>query len=163
MQQAVVCAVIINKPEKTGGATESGRIASEICEILDEWILGDRRDRLIHRRYHEPLGLNWNPLEQDAPYRNLPTVLTKVAIGVPSHDLRTLAADYMRRHDPAHAANVISTHLGHRTKEAGNPYRAECSGAAAQAVWMSARKSIAAGSAKAVSRSAGTSRSHTLG
>ena len=173
MQQAVVCAVILNKPprkgdlvswrigehlirvadgtwraeweqEKTGGATESGAIHSEICEILDEWILGGRPDRLIHHRYHELLGMNWLTLEQDAPYRNLPTELTKAAIGVPSHDLRTLAADYMRRHDPAHAANVISTHLGHRTQEAGNPYRAECSGAAAQAVWMSARSTIAA-------------------
>lgn len=183
MQQAVVCAVILNKPprkgdivswrigehlirgvdgtwrveweqEKTSGATESGAIHPEICEILDEWILGGRPDRLILHRYHELLGMNWLTLEQHAPYRNLPTELTMAAISVPSHDLRTLAADYMRRHDPAQAANVISTHLGHRTKEAGNAYRAECSGAAAQAVWMSARASIAAGAKKKSSPSA---------
>lgn len=173
MQQTAVCAVILNKPprkgdlvswrigeqlirdadgtwraeweqEKTGGATESGAIAPEICEILDEWMLGGRPERLIHHRYHELIGLNWLTLERDAPYRNLPTELTKAAICVPSHDLRTLAADYMRRHNPAHAAEVISTHLGHRTREAGNAYRAECSGAAAQAIWMSARAAIKA-------------------
>jgi len=176
LQQAVVCAVILNKPprkgdaivwrlgeqlvreadgtwraeweqEKTGGATESGAIQPDICEILDEWILGGRPDRLVHHRYHELIGLNWLTLEQDAPYRNLPTELTKAAIGVPSQDLRTLAADYMRRHDPAHAADVIATHLGHRTREAGKSYRAECTGAAAEAVWQDARKIIAARSA----------------
>jgi hypothetical protein len=183
MQQAVVCALILNKPprrgdlvswrlgehiireasgtwraeweqEKTGGATESGAIHTEICEILDEWILGGRPDRLIHHRYHELLGFNWLTLEQNAPYRNLPTELTKAAIGVPSHDLRTLAADYMRRHDPAHAADVIATHLGHRTRNAGKAYRAECSGAAAQAIWMSARAAITARSKTASATSA---------
>lgn len=176
MQQAVVCAIILNKPprkgdavvwrlgeqlvretdgtwraeweqEKTGGATESGAIQPEICEILDEWILGGRPDRLIHHRYQELNGRNWLTLEQDAPYRNLPTELTKAAIGVPSQDLRTLAADYMRRHDPAHAADVIATHLGHRTREAGKSYQAECLGTAAEAVWQDARKIIAARSA----------------
>ena len=80
MQQAVVCAVIANKPprkgdlvswrfgdqiardvdgtwraeweqEKTGGGTETGAIWPEICEILDEWILDGRPDRLVHIRY----------------------------------------------------------------------------------------------------------------
>ena len=161
LQQAVVCAVILNKPprkgdaaawrlgeqlvrevdgtwraewdqEKTGAATESGDIQPEIGEILDEWVLGGRPDRLVHLRYHEVFGRNWLTLENKPPYRNLPTELTKAAIGVPSHDLRTLAAGYMRRHGPARAAAVIATHLGHRTREAGKPYRAECSGAAAQ-------------------------------
>ncbi|WP_417809111.1 hypothetical protein [Thioclava sp.] len=176
MQQAVVCAVILDKPprkgdavvwrlgeqlvretdgtwraeweqEKTGGATESGAIQPEICEILDEWILGGRPDRLIHHRYLELHGKNWLTLEQDAPYRNLPTELTKAAIGVPSQDLRTLAADYMRRHDPTHAADVIATHLGHRTREAGKSYRAVCLGTAAEAAWQDARKIIDARSA----------------
>lgn len=182
MQQAVVCAVILNKPprkgdivswrigehlirdvdatwraeweqEKTGWTTESGAIHPEICAILDEWILGGRPERLIQHRYHELQGRNWLSLEHEPPYRNLPSELTRAAIGVPSHDLRTLAADYMRRHNPARAADVIATHLGHRTREAGKPYRAECSGAAAQAIWMSARASIAARAKQASSRS----------
>jgi hypothetical protein len=172
MQQAVVCAVILNKPprkgdlvswrlghelvrendgtwcagweqEKTGGATETGALWPEICEILDEWILDGRPDRLIHVRYQELVGRNWLTFEDRAPYRNLPTELTKAAIGVPSHDLRTLAADYMRRQDPAHAADVIATHLGHGTRKAGEAYRAECEGAAAQAIWAETRKTIA--------------------
>ncbi|MGR3456017.1 hypothetical protein [Pseudooceanicola sp.] len=176
MQQAVVCAVILNKPprkgdpvswrfgdqilrdidgtwraeweqEKTGRATETGTIWPEICEILDEWILDGRPDRLIHVRYNELAGRNWLSLDDTEPYRNLPTELTKAAIGVPSHDLRTLAADYMRRHDPAHAANVISTHLGHGTRDAGEAYRADCQGAAFQAIWTKTRAIIAAQSA----------------
>lgn len=177
MQQAVVCAVILNKPprkgdlvswrfgdqivrdvdgtwrieweqEKTGGETETGGLWPEICDILDEWILDGRPDRLIHVRYQELIGQNWLTLDENEPYRNLPTELTKAAIGVPSHDLRTLAADYMRRHDPAHAADVISTHLGHGTRKAGEAYRAECDGAAAQAIWQASRATIAAQSAK---------------
>lgn len=172
MQQAVVCAVILNKPprkgdlvswrlghelvreidgtwragweqEKTGGATETGALWPEICEILDEWILDGRPDRLIHVRYQELVGRNWLTFEDRAPYRNLPTELTKAAIGVPSHDLRTLAADYMRRHDLGRAADIIATHLGHGTRKAGEAYRAECDGACAQAIWAETRKTIA--------------------
>ncbi len=173
MQQAVVCAVILNKPprkgdlvswrfgeriirdvdgtwraeweqEKTGAGTETGAIWPEICEILDEWILNGRPDRLIHVRYQELIGRNWLTLDDREPYRNLPTELTRAAIGVPSHDLRTLAADYMRRHDPARAADVIATHLGHGTRKAGEAYRADCDGAAAQAIWQESRAVIAA-------------------
>lgn len=176
MQQAVVCSVILNKPprkgdlvswrlgehlvrdidgtwraeweqEKTRGKTETGVIWPEICDILDEWILDGRPDRLVHVRYQELVGRNWLTLDDAAPYRNLPTELTRAAIGVPSHDLRTLAADYMRRHDPAHAAGVIATHLGHGTQKAGEAYRAECEGATAQAIWQDARATIAAQSA----------------
>lgn len=173
MQQAVVCAVIVNKPprkgdlvswrfgdqvireidgtwraeweqEKTGGDTETDAIWPEVCEILDEWILDGRTNRLVHIRYQELVGRNWLTLDENEPYRNLPTVLTKAVIGLPSHDLRTLSADYMRRHDPAHAADVTAAHLGHRTRKAGEAYRAECEGAAAQAIWKEARMVIAA-------------------
>jgi hypothetical protein len=182
MQQAVVCAIILNKPprkgdlvsfrlgeelvreidgtwraewnqEKTGGATETGAMWPEICDILDEWILGGRPSRLVHLRYRELAGRNWLSLNDDKPYRNLPSELTKTAIGVPSHDLRTLAADYMRRHDPAHAADVIATHLGHSTRKAGQAYRANCEGAASQAIWQQAREIIGARSKKRTGKS----------
>ncbi|WP_370286234.1 hypothetical protein [Pseudooceanicola nanhaiensis] len=172
MQQAVVCAVVLNKPprkgdlvtwrfdeqivrdidgtwratweqEKTGAETETGAIWPEICDILDEWILDGRPERLVHLRYQELVGCNWLTLTEHEPYRDLPSELTRAAIGVPSHDLRTLAADYMRRHDPARAADVISTHLGHGTRKAGAAYRADCDGSAAQAIWMDARAEIA--------------------
>lgn len=181
MQQAVVCAVTLNKPPrkgdlvswrfgeqlireidgtwraewkqiKTGRVTEVGALWPEICEILDEWILGGRPDRLIHIRYQELVGRNWLTLDDSVPYRNLPTELTKAAIGVPSHDLRTLAADYMRRHDPAHAADVIATHLGHGTRKAGKAYRGECEGVAAQAIWQESRTTIVAQSAKTATK-----------
>lgn len=177
MQQAVVCAVTLNKPPrkgdlvswrfgqqlireidgtwraewqqmKTGRVTEAGALWPEICEILDEWILDGRPDRLIHLQYQELVGRNWLTLDDSVPYRNLPTELTKAAIGVPSHDLRTLAADYMRRHDPAHAADVIATHLGHGTRKSGKAYRGECEGVAAQAIWQESRTTIVAQSVK---------------
>lgn len=187
MQKAVVCAVILNKPprkgdlvsfrfgeelvreidgtwraewdqEKTGGATETGAMWPEICDILDEWILGGRPDRLVHMRYKELAGRNWISLDDSKPYRNLPTELTQAAIGVPSHDLRTLAADYMRRHDPAHAADVIATHLGHGTRKSGGAYRADCVAAASQAIWQEARAVIGARSEKRPGKG-GTARS----
>ena len=134
--------------EKTGVGTETGEIWPEIGEILDEWILAGRPGRLIHLRYQELLGLNWLNFETSAPYRNLPTELTRASIGVPAHDLRTLAADYMRRHDPAQAANVIATHLGHDTQLAGKAYRTDCDSARAQALWQEVRKTIARQSAR---------------
>jgi len=172
MQPAVVCAVVINKPPRKGDLvswcfgkqlvreidgtwiadweqeknlrdTETGAIWPEICEILDEWILDGRPDWLVHIRYQELVGCNWLTLDDNEPYRNLPTELMKTAIGIPSHDLRTLAADYMRRHDAAHAADVIATHLGHGTRKAGDAYRGECEGAAAQNVWLEVRKTLA--------------------
>lgn len=173
LQAAMLCAVIMNKParkgdavswrlgheivreidgtwkaiwqqEKTGWETEAGALWPEVCEILDEWILGGRPDRLIHLRYTELEGANLLTLEDHRPYRNLPTELTHFAISLPSHDLRTLAADYLRRHDPAHAADIISTHLGHKTREAGAAYRLECSGAAGQGAWSRSRAILSA-------------------
>ncbi|MBJ6373402.1 hypothetical protein [Sedimentitalea arenosa] len=189
MQQAVVCAVILNKPprkgdlvswrfgeelirdidgtwraeweqEKTGGETETGGMWPEICDILDEWILGGRPDRLVHMRYNELVGRNWLSHDDTTPYRNLPTELTKAAIGVPSHDLRTLAADYMRRHDPAHAADIIATHLGHADRKSTAPYRAECDGAAGQAIWQGVRSIISKQTGKPSSKR--RKRVHTL-
>ncbi|MBY6200527.1 hypothetical protein KUV65_04075 [Maritalea mobilis] len=129
--------------EKSGRETETGAMWPEICDILDEWILGGRPERLVHLRYNELVGRNWLSFDDTEPYRNLPTELTKAAIGVPSHDLRTLAADYLRLHDPAHAADVIATHLGHGDRKSTEAYRAECGAAASQAIWQEVRAVIA--------------------
>lgn len=130
--------------EKTGHETESGRLWPEVSALLDRWILGGRPDRLVMHRYRELTGCNWLSLSDETPYRNLPSELTHALIGVPSHDLRTLAADYLRRHDPARAAHIITTHLGHVTDRAGDAYATECIGTSAQRLWQSAREMIAA-------------------
>jgi hypothetical protein len=54
---------------------------------------------------------------------------------VPLHDLRTLAADYLRMHDPVAAPRIVAVLLGHRTQEAGEEYRALCAETAAQREW----------------------------
>lgn len=173
LQSAVLCAALMNKPprkgdivtwrfghelirdpdgswratweqEKTGHETESGVLWPEVCELLDLWILGDRPDRLVVHCYREMVGRNWLSLTLETPYRNLPSKLTHSTIGVPSHDLRTLAADYLRRHDPARAAQIIATHLGHVTQEAGRAYASECSGISGQRLWQNTREMIAA-------------------
>ncbi|MGC9419963.1 MAG: hypothetical protein ACP5EN_13430 [Rhodovulum sp.] len=172
-QKAVLCTIYMNKPprkgdavqwrighelvrnsggsweakweqEKTGHVTESGTLWPEVSELLDEWILGDRPDRLVHLRYRELRGCNWLTLERDPPYRNLPNELIGDTIGVPPHDLRTLAADYLRRYDPVQAANIIAPHLGHKTRESARAYRALCAGDAAQALWAEDRAAIIA-------------------
>lgn len=129
--------------EKTGHETDSGRLWPEVCALLDCWILGGRPDRLVIHRYRVLTGCNWLSLSHATPYRNLPSELTHALIGVPSHDLRTLAADYLRRHDPARAAQIITTHLGHVTDRAGDAYATECIGTSAQRLWRSAREMIA--------------------
>ena len=173
LRKAVCCAVIVNKPprkgdavrwrlgtdlvrdldgtwratwtqEKTGHRAETGRLWPEVCALLDAWLLGGRPDRLVHRRYTELKGANWLTLAMGQPRRNLPTELTLSAIGVPSHDLRTLAADYLRRHDPTTAADIVATHLGHATRKAGEAYRALAEGEAACRIWQDARSKLGA-------------------
>lgn len=169
LQAAMVCGVIMNKPprkgdmvqwrigqeivrlsdgvwqaawaqEKTGRRTEAGDLWSEIGEVLDDWILGGRPARVIQIRYHELEGRNLLSLSYDPAYRNLPSALTQMALGVPSHDLRTVAADYMRQNDPEHAADVISAHLGHGSCRTGEAYRSESSAASGEAEWRRSRK-----------------------
>ena len=148
LQTAACCAIDMNKPARTGDMagwcigrdlcrdtrgswhlawrqgktdrkTEAGELWPEISDMLDELILCGRPSRFIHMRYRELLGKNWLTLTNDARPSKWPSERVKAATGVPSHDLRTLAADYMRRHDPDNAARIISTHLGHGTSEAG--------------------------------------------
>ena len=69
----------------------------------------------------------------------------RFTLGVPPHDLRTLAADYLRRHDPASAPAIVAAHLGHGTEAAGAEYRALCEGAAATRVWRATRETVADG------------------
>lgn len=129
---------------KTGRKTEAGELWPEISDMLDELILCGRPSRFIHMRYRELLGKNWLTLTDDARPSKWPSERVKEATGVPSHDLRTLAADYMRRHDPDNAARIISTHLGHGTSEAGEEYRALCTSEAAARAWQKDRRRIAA-------------------
>lgn len=169
LQAAMVCSLIMNKPprkgdmvawrlgheivretdgtwfaqweqEKTGRDTEAGALWPEVCLILDRWTLGGRPDRLVHLRYGELEGCSVITLSNQTAHRNLPTELTHAALGVPSHDLRTLAADYLRRHNPSQAADIIATHLGHGNLRSGKAYRSECSGQAGQDEWAQARK-----------------------
>ncbi|UWS78027.1 hypothetical protein N1037_12080 [Phaeobacter sp. G2] len=128
---------------KTGRTTEAGELWPEIGEVLDELILCGRPSRLIHMRYRELVGKNWLTLSDAAKSEKWPSERVKTAIGVPSHDLRTLAADYMRRHDPEIAARVIATHLDHGTLEAGDEYSIECKSEAAVLAWQKDRKKIA--------------------
>ncbi|MBB3995100.1 hypothetical protein GGR95_002750 [Sulfitobacter undariae] len=172
LQTAACCAVDMNKPartgdmsnwiigsdlrretdgswhlawnqRKTGRKTEAGELWPEIGEVLDELILCGRPSRLIHIRYRELVGKNWLTLSDVARPAKWPSERIKTAIGVPSHDLRTLAADYMRRHDPEIAARVIATHLGHGTLEAGEEYSTECKSEAAVRAWQNDRQKIA--------------------
>ena len=129
--------------QKTGRTTEAGELWPEIGELLDELILCGRPSRLIHLRYREVTGKNWLTLSDTARPSKWPSERIKTALGVPSHDLRTLAADYMRWHDPATAPRIIATHLGHGTLEAGEQYSADCKSEAAARAWQKDRHHIA--------------------
>jgi integrase len=124
----------------------------EVSALLDEFILGGRPDRLVHVRYRELIGRNWLTFAESPPRRALASDLARQALGVPPHDLRTLAADYLRRHDPASAAALVSAHLGHGTEAAGADYSVLCEGAAASRTWREARRRIGAGNAPGTPR-----------
>ena len=65
------------------------------------------------------------------------------AIGIPLHDLRTLAADYLRDYDPATAPEIVRALLGHRSLAAGDAYRALCIDDAAVRKWQAIRGELA--------------------
>jgi len=173
LQAAVLCAVSMNKPGRTGDVsrwrigedlqrdvdgtwhlawiqeknareTEAGALWPEVSAVLDEFILGGRPDRFIHLRYRELHGANWLTLTDRNMASDWPSSQISAAIGVPLHDLRTLSADYLRRHDPGTASEVIKTHLGHGSEGAGDDYRAMSEGDAGARSWMQMRRKIAA-------------------
>ncbi len=131
--------------EKTMVETGAGRLWDEVSEILDELLLDGRPDRLIHLIYEQMQGLNWLMHTAAPADRRVPRERIKSAIGVPSHDLRTLAADYLRRADPARAPGIIQTHLGHSTLKAGESYRLLCASDVAAQDWLAIKRDIANG------------------
>lgn len=128
---------------KTDHDAQAGTLWPEVSPILDELILAGRPDRFVHLRYEQLAGLNWLTLSPEAFEARLPSARVKTEIGVPLHDLRTLAADFLRRMDPAAARTLISGLLGHKTAKAGEAYRRDCDGDAATRDWLGIRKRLA--------------------
>ncbi|WP_353472491.1 hypothetical protein PVT71_00240 [Salipiger sp. H15] len=171
LRAAALCSVLINKPSRTGDVsgwrfgheicrgsdgswtlgwrqqkngleTDAGTLWPEVGEVLDELVLGGRPERFIHLRYREVVGLNWMSFTERPRSSHWPSEVVKAVLKVPSHDLRTLAADYLRLHDPETAAGVIATHLGHASMRAGGEYRALAEGDAASRSWSRMRNKI---------------------
>ncbi len=133
---------------KTGHWKEAGELWPEVGAVLDEHILGCRPRRHAQRRFEELRGCNWLSFA-DAPYASRwPSEKVRNAIGVPLHDLRTLAADYLRMHDPVAAPRIVAVLLGHRTQEAGGEYRVLCAETAAQRGWREIRAIHAQGAGR---------------
>ncbi len=125
---------------KTGHCKEAGAPWPEIGAILDEYILEGRPRRHAQQRFEELRGCNWLSLA-DEPYASRwPSVKVKDAVGVPFHDLRTLAADYLRMHDPVTAPRIVTVLLGQRTQEAGREYHVLGAETAAQREWQEIRE-----------------------
>ncbi len=128
---------------KTGYWQDAGLLWPEVGEVLDLHILGGRPMRHVQRRCTELQGMNWLSFTVTPYAARWPSEKVNAALGIPLHDLRTLAADYLRLHDPATAPDVVSNLLGHATREAGDAYRALCSETAAQRDWHAVRAGIA--------------------
>ena len=134
---------------KTGHWKEAGALWAEIGAVLDEHILGGRPRRHAQRRFEELRGCNWLSFADEAYASRWPSEKVRNAIGVPLHDLRTLAADYLRMHDPVAAPRIVSVLLGHRSQHAGDEYRALCAETAAQRGWREIRAVHARGAGRA--------------
>jgi hypothetical protein len=171
LQSAALAAVTMNKPGRTGDVsrwtigtdlirdpdgswrlewcqgktkhvTGAGQLWDEVADILDLHILGGRPGRFIHMRYDQLIGSNWLTLDETTRSSKWPSEQISKMIGVPLHDLRTLSADYLRRHDPYTAAQVITTHLGHKSGESSKDYKAEADGDAATRDWLRIREQL---------------------
>ena len=125
---------------KTGVWQDAGPLWSEIGQVLDEHILGGRPQRHAARRFEELRGCNWLSLAPEGYATKWPSQKVSETLGVPLHDLRTLAADYLRLHDPASAPDIIAALLGHSSKEAGEEYSVLCADTVAQREWLTVRK-----------------------
>ena len=127
---------------KTGAAVDVGRLWPETAKVLDQHLLGGRPTRLAIQRYDALHGVNWLRFD-GTPHRSWPSRLVKAALGIPLHDIRTLAADQLRAHDPGIAPEIIRALLGHRTQAVGeNSYRAVCSDDAATLRWQTIRDGL---------------------
>ena len=124
---------------KTGHWKQAGELWPEIGAVLDEHILGGRPRRYAPRRFEELRGCNWLSFAIEPYASRWPSEKVRDAIGVPLHDLRTLAADYLRMHDPVAASRIVSVLLGHRTLEAGREYHVLCAETVAQRAWREIR------------------------
>lgn len=134
--------------EKTGNDADFGLLWPEIAAILDDLILAGRPDRLIFLRYEELVGMNWLTLREEGFASRWPSEQVKTVIGIPLQDVRTIAADYLRWHDPETAAATVQALLGHRTRRAGDSYRAMTEGEAAARDWVRMRRGIARSNGK---------------
>ncbi|MFX0543632.1 hypothetical protein ACEWPM_018280 [Roseovarius sp. S4756] len=128
---------------KTNVDTGAGHLWPETCAALDELVLRGRPSRLVAIEYQKLVGSNLVTGTVGARSVKWTSELVRDAIGIPAHDLRTLAADYLRLHDPTTAVSVIQSHLGHGTRKAGDEYRALAEGDAAAAAWRRIREEIA--------------------
>jgi hypothetical protein len=115
---------------------------AETSAVLDIHLLGGRPDRFAPARYHAFYGCNWLRPCRPPPAPKQPSKLVKRALGVPLHDLRTLAGQYLREHDPARAPAIVQALLGHRTRRAGKDHHLECADDAAVRGWFEIRSRI---------------------
>jgi len=128
--------------EKTGMKTGAGELWPETGIILDELLLGGLPLRAANVKYRTAQGQNWLAHSMGCRPRKWISSIVREVIGVPLHDLRTLAADYMRWTSPEIAADVIQSHLGHGTRQAGFAYRALSESDAAAEAWQDIRSHI---------------------
>ncbi len=133
------------RQQKTLARADAGPLWPEVGLILDDLILAGHPDRLVHLRYEMLAGRNWLTHEVEPPGHRLPSDRVRAAIGVPLHDLRTVAADLLRDRDPAAARFLVAGLLGHRSARAGEAYRAISGGEAAALEWQKIRQTLAGG------------------
>lgn len=133
---------------KTSRKMNAGALWPEVCELLDALLCRGRPLRLASMLYAELAGQNWLTHDEGRDRRWV-SHLVKQAIGLPLHDIRTLSADYLRRHDPERGADIAATLLGHGCRKSTQVYRALADGVAASRQWSELRAHIRASTKKA--------------
>ncbi|QPH53229.1 hypothetical protein [Pontivivens ytuae] len=131
------------RQEKTGRMANAGPLWPETGEILDLHLLAGRPARLAQTRFAQLRGANWLTQGPAARPSRWPSEQVKRVTGLPAHDLRTVAADYLRCYEAETAADRVAALLGHASRQAGAEYRSDCAVTAGQSEWQAIRARIA--------------------
>jgi hypothetical protein len=144
---------------KTGEEVDFGELWPAVSDLLDDLVCRGLPRRLTHMRYNALRGCNWLTHDGTGRKGRWATTIVRRLIGSPIHDVRTLAFDVLRLHDPGVAAGVGSAFLGHRDLRSIEAYRSRDAGIASSRAWRADKKKlIGSGGTSRIPRSAsGTS------
>lgn len=127
---------------KNGYRVKFSRLWPETHAALDALLLAGRPCRMLAARYGALDGCSWMRHTRRPVPAKYPSLLIKEIASISAHPLRTLAADVLRRSDPAESPRKIATWLGHHDPRSQQDYAIAATGRAQSDAWATERTAI---------------------